>query len=86
MRNLSGIPKGFRYFMKPDKKKQPWLTRLKKLMKRRVPITSWITSYTKDDIFGDIIAGITIALTITPQSIAYAALAGVDPQVRFNEF
>ncbi|KAF6200827.1 hypothetical protein GE061_005274 [Apolygus lucorum] len=83
-RTWSQIHKGFRYLMRPGKKKQPWSMKLKKYMNRRIPITEWMTHYTKEDALGDLIAGITIALTIIPQSIAYAALAGLDPQYGLN--
>uniref|UniRef100_A0A0A9W820 Sodium-independent sulfate anion transporter n=3 Tax=Lygus hesperus TaxID=30085 RepID=A0A0A9W820_LYGHE len=83
-RTWSQIHKGFRYLMRPGKKTQPWSVKLKKYLNRRIPITEWMTHYTRDDAVGDLIAGITIALTIIPQSIAYAALAGLDPQYGLN--
>ncbi|XP_046406386.1 sodium-independent sulfate anion transporter-like isoform X3 [Ischnura elegans] len=45
-----------------------------------VHILTWIPNYSKDDIVCDIIAGITIGLTMLPQSLAYALLAGLSPQ------
>lgn len=47
---------------------------------KRVFILSWIRSYDKDAAIGDLIAGITLGLTIIPQAIAYAALAGLPSQ------
>ncbi|KAK9500658.1 hypothetical protein O3M35_001883 [Rhynocoris fuscipes] len=61
-----------------------WKTRLNKFLLRRLPICSWISSYTKEDALCDLIAGITISLTMIPQSIAYAALAGLSPQYGLN--
>ncbi|XP_065213413.1 sodium-independent sulfate anion transporter [Planococcus citri] len=52
----------------------------KKKLYRRVPILSWIKRYTIDDAVSDVIAGITVGLTVMPQSLAYATLAGLDPQ------
>lgn len=49
-----------------------------------VHILTWIPNYSKDDIVCDVIAGITIGLTMLPQSIAYALLAGLSPQVSGN--
>ncbi|XP_060802818.1 sodium-independent sulfate anion transporter isoform X1 [Amyelois transitella] len=44
------------------------------------PILRWSRSYDASAGFGDLIAGITVALTLIPQSIAYASLAGFEPQ------
>lgn len=45
------------------------------------PIVQWSKSYDVSTGIGDLIAGITVALTLIPQSIAYASLAGLEPQV-----
>ena len=37
-----------------------------------------------DDLQGDIIAGVTVGLTLIPQSIAYAGIAQLAPQVRYD--
>lgn len=49
-------------------------------IKRRIFILSWIHNYDKDTAIGDAIAGITLGLTMIPQAIAYAALAGLPSQ------
>lgn len=49
-------------------------------VKKRIFILSWIRKYDKDTAIGDLIAGITLGLTIIPQAIAYAALAGLPSQ------
>jgi sodium-independent sulfate anion transporter 11 len=54
--------------------------KLYKVIKRRVYILNWITNYERDDAIADFIAGITLGLTMIPQSIAYAALAGLPSQ------
>ncbi|XP_026470655.1 sodium-independent sulfate anion transporter-like, partial [Ctenocephalides felis] len=41
---------------------------------------SWLPSYDREAAVSDMIAGITIGLTLIPQSIAYAALAGLTAQ------
>lgn len=46
-----------------------------------VPILGWLPRYTRLDAVSDLIAGITLGLTMIPQSIAYAALAGLTAQV-----
>lgn len=50
-------------------------------VKRAFPIIEWIKDYDMDKAISDIIAGITVGLTLIPQSIAYASLAGLEPQV-----
>ncbi|KAH8295117.1 hypothetical protein KR018_007264 [Drosophila ironensis] len=47
---------------------------------RRIYFLSWIRSYDRERAFADLIAGITLGLTIIPQSIAYAALAGLSSE------
>lgn len=47
------------------------------------PILEWSKTYDVATGVGDLIAGITIALTLVPQSIAYASLAGLEPQVLY---
>ncbi|CAK1547249.1 unnamed protein product [Leptosia nina] len=52
----------------------------RRLAGRVFPIVSWSRSYELRTGIGDLIAGITVALTLIPQSIAYASLAGFEPQ------
>nr|XP_034193155.1 sodium-independent sulfate anion transporter-like isoform X3 [Osmia lignaria] len=52
----------------------------KKLLYKRIPITAWIQKYDKDYIASDLVAGITVGLTIIPQAIAYANVAGLPLQ------
>lgn len=47
---------------------------------KRVYILTWIRSYDKNIAIADMIAGITLGLTMIPQAIAYAALAGLPSQ------
>lgn len=47
---------------------------------RRIYILSWIRNYDRPQAFADLIAGITLGLTIIPQSIAYASLAGLSSE------
>ncbi|ODM99088.1 Sodium-independent sulfate anion transporter [Orchesella cincta] len=55
-------------------------TRIMKTLKKRLPITSWLPAYTRKDGVSDIIAGVTVGLTVVPQSMAYAAIAGLTPE------
>lgn len=45
------------------------------------PISIWLQNYTKEDLNGDIFAGIITAILLVPQGIAYAMLAGLPAQV-----
>lgn len=51
-----------------------------KTLQKRFPILVWLPQYKKDYIFGDIVAGISVALTVIPQALAYAGIAGLDLQ------
>ncbi|XP_014279762.1 sodium-independent sulfate anion transporter [Halyomorpha halys] len=53
-------------------------------LQKHIPIVRWLRNYTKEDAICDFIAGISIGLTMIPQSIAYAALAGLTPQTGLN--
>jgi len=47
---------------------------------RLLPFTEWISELKKPDILkADLIAGVTVALVLVPQSMAYAQLAGLPP-------
>ncbi|XP_011502218.1 PREDICTED: sodium-independent sulfate anion transporter [Ceratosolen solmsi marchali] len=50
------------------------------LLRRRLPIVSWLPDYNSHKFVGDAIAGITVGLTVMPQGLAYATLAGLEPQ------
>ncbi|XP_026470654.1 sodium-independent sulfate anion transporter-like [Ctenocephalides felis] len=65
---------------KEKKQKKPFSQTLKDVIYRRVHILSWLPSYDREAAVSDMIAGITIGLTLIPQSIAYAALAGLTAQ------
>jgi MFS superfamily sulfate permease-like transporter len=41
----------------------------------------WALEYNLDKLTGDLIAGVTTALTVIPQGIGYAPLAGLPLQV-----
>lgn len=58
-------------------KRQNWY---KRLMYKRLPITKWFPEYNSEKALADFIAGITVGLTVIPQALAYASLAGLHPQ------
>ncbi|XP_072400831.1 sodium-independent sulfate anion transporter-like isoform X3 [Diabrotica undecimpunctata] len=55
-------------------------TKVKDILFQRLVILQWLPKYTKNDILADLIAGLTVGLTMMPQSIAYAGLAGLPAQ------
>ncbi|XP_061395026.1 sodium-independent sulfate anion transporter-like [Musca vetustissima] len=52
----------------------------KKTLYKRLPILTWLPKYNRDDFVGDLMAGITVGLTVIPQGLAYAGIAGLDLQ------
>lgn len=48
---------------------------------RRLPIFVWVHDYRRTDLRGDLLAGLTGAALLIPQSMAYAQLGGVPPVV-----
>lgn len=47
------------------------------VFKRRFFIVNWLPHYDRTKAIGDFISGVTIGLTMIPQSLAYANLANV---------
>ncbi|KAK7576133.1 hypothetical protein V9T40_012419 [Parthenolecanium corni] len=64
----------------------PWVgSRIKRTfsirnVKKRFPILNWAPKYNFQCAVGDLVAGITVGLTVVPQSLAYANIAGLPPQ------
>ncbi|XP_075148829.1 sodium-independent sulfate anion transporter [Haematobia irritans] len=52
----------------------------KKTLYKRLPILTWLPKYNRNDFVGDLMAGITVGLTVIPQGLAYAGIAGLDLQ------
>ncbi|XP_046823112.1 sodium-independent sulfate anion transporter-like [Vespa crabro] len=51
-----------------------------KVIKGRIPLLKWLPLYRGKDALSDLVAGLTVGLTLIPQAIAYAGLAGLSPQ------
>lgn len=64
----------------------PWLKQrvkracTRKMLFRRLPILGWLPRYNRSDFLGDLVAGITVGLTVIPQSLAYSNVAGLPAQ------
>ena len=50
-----------------------------KILKRLIPILEWLPNYNASRFRGDFVAGITVAIILIPQGIAYALIAGLPP-------
>lgn len=48
---------------------------------RYVPSLLWLRQYRRQELVGDLLAGTIVAIMLVPQSMAYALLAGLPPQV-----
>ena len=49
------------------------------LLYRIFPFLEWLKGYQMSFLKGDLIAGITVAVVLIPQAMAYAMLAGMPP-------
>lgn len=52
----------------------------RKFLSNRLPFLTWIIGYNLEMLLCDTIAGVTTALTVIPQGIGYAPLAGLPLQ------
>lgn len=50
-------------------------------VRRAIPALNWITQYRRSDLGLDLTAGLTVAVILVPQAMAYAMLAGLPPVV-----
>ncbi len=50
-------------------------------IRRLIPMAGWLPTYPRDHLVSDLLAGIIVAVMLVPQSMAYALLAGLPPQV-----
>ncbi len=55
------------------------LRKVKKWIVPELSILKWISSYSRETAGSDAMAGLTVAVMIIPQSMAYAVLAGMPP-------
>lgn len=52
-----------------------------RVLRRWLPIVDWLPHYRREDLPGDLVAGVTGAAILVPQSMAYARIAGLPPVV-----
>lgn len=47
----------------------------------RLPLFEWLPGYSRANLNGDLVAGLTVGAMLVPQGMGYALLAGLPPQV-----
>ncbi|MDA7430822.1 sulfate permease [Primorskyibacter aestuariivivens] len=55
--------------------------RLIPLMRRYLPVLDWGRDYSRETLSNDLIAAVIVTIMLIPQSLAYALLAGLPPEV-----
>ncbi|XP_055339708.1 sodium-independent sulfate anion transporter-like [Paramacrobiotus metropolitanus] len=55
-----------------------------KTLQRKLPITAWLPKYSREDLMGDVVAGLTVGLTVVPQCLAYAQIADLNLKYGLN--
>lgn len=50
-------------------------------LQHRLPIVKWLPKYSREDLLGDLVAGLTVGFTVVPQCLAYAQIADIDVEV-----
>ena len=48
-------------------------------LKELIPILDWLPKYKKQQLNGDLAAGLTVGVMLIPQGMAYAMIAGLEP-------
>ena len=48
---------------------------------RLLPFLAWPAQWREHGLRGDLVAGVTVALVLIPQALAYAKLAGLPPHI-----
>src|SRR5688500_20234782 len=48
----------------------------------QLPLFEWLPCYSRANLNGDLIAGLTVGAMLVPQGMGYALLAGLPPEVR----
>ena len=51
------------------------------MLKKFFPIINWLGNYSKANLRGDLSGGLTVAVMLVPQAMAYAVLAGLPPVI-----
>src|SRR5690554_1756017 len=49
------------------------------ILTKFLPVLEWLPQYKREDLPGDLSAGLTVGIMLIPQGMAYAMLAGLEP-------
>lgn len=49
-------------------------------LSRYLPVLAWLPRYNRNNLTGDLLAGLVVAVMLVPQGMAYALLAGMPPE------
>ena len=52
-----------------------------KTIKSYFPILTWVADYQRDTLISDLLAAFIVTIMLIPQSLAYALLAGLPPEM-----
>lgn len=55
--------------------------KIRDISRRYLLILTWGSEYTKKTLTSDLVAAVIVTIMLIPQSLAYAQLAGVPPQI-----
>ncbi|KAJ2939839.1 hypothetical protein O0L34_g18034 [Tuta absoluta] len=80
MEKLSDSDEGRWGVLPPESRKGGRWGRVRALALARLPVLRWAPRYDREAAAADLVAGVTLGLTLVPQSIAYAALANLPVQ------
>lgn len=61
--------------------RQPGQRWWQRAVRRRLPVLGWLPRYSLSCLRLDLTAGVTVGLTVVPQALAYAEVAGLPVQV-----
>ena len=59
----------------------PFSTPLAETLRRNLPILNWAKDYDRDTLTSDLVAAVIVTIMLIPQSLAYALLAGLPPEM-----
>lgn len=59
----------------------PFSAPLAETLRRNLPILSWAKDYDRDTLTSDLVAAVIVTIMLIPQSLAYALLAGLPPEM-----
>jgi len=59
----------------------PLSTPISETLRRNLPVLTWAKDYNRDTLTSDLVAAVIVTIMLIPQSLAYALLAGLPPEM-----